>query len=87
MRFLIAGPGAVGGFVAARLADGGQDVTVLARSHRAGQLRDNGLRLASQGAFQVRQLLLTEVRQLIVKMTNSLAVHLGLHALHSGDKN
>ena len=52
MRFLIAGPGAVGGFVAARLADGGQDVTVLARSHRAGQLRDNGLRLASQGEIR-----------------------------------
>jgi 2-dehydropantoate 2-reductase len=49
MRLLIAGPGAVGGFVAARLADGGQDVTVLARPHRAGQLRDKGLRLASQG--------------------------------------
>jgi 2-dehydropantoate 2-reductase len=52
MRFLIAGPGAVGGFVAARLADGGQDVTVLARPHRAGQLRDNGLRLASQGGIR-----------------------------------
>jgi 2-dehydropantoate 2-reductase len=52
MRFLIAGPGAVGGFVAARLADGGQDVTVLARPHRAGQLRDNGLRLAGQGGIR-----------------------------------
>ncbi len=52
MRFLIAGPGAVGGFVAARLADGGQDVTVLARPHRAGLLRDNGLRLASQGGIR-----------------------------------
>jgi 2-dehydropantoate 2-reductase len=52
MRFLIAGPGAVGGFVAARLADGGQDVTVLARPHRAGQLRDNGLRLVSQGGIR-----------------------------------
>ena len=52
MRFLIAGPGAVGGFVAARLADGGQDVTVLARPHRAGQLRDSGLRLASQGGIR-----------------------------------
>jgi 2-dehydropantoate 2-reductase len=49
MRFLVAGPGAVGGFVAARLAEGGQDVTVLARPRRAGQLRDSGLRLASQG--------------------------------------
>jgi 2-dehydropantoate 2-reductase len=52
MRFLIAGPGAVGGFVAARLADGGQDVAVLARPHRAGQLRDNGLRLASQSGIR-----------------------------------
>jgi 2-dehydropantoate 2-reductase len=52
MRFLIAGPGAVGGFVAARLADGGQDVTVLARPHRAGQLRENGLRLVSQGGIR-----------------------------------
>jgi ketopantoate reductase len=29
MRFLIAGAGAVGGFVGARLAGAGQDVTVL----------------------------------------------------------
>jgi 2-dehydropantoate 2-reductase len=52
MRFLVAGPGAVGGFVAARLADGGHDVAVLARPHRAGQLRDNGLRLASQDGIR-----------------------------------
>ncbi len=52
MKFLIAGPGAVGGFVAARLADGGQDVTVLARPHRAAQLRDSGLRLASQSGIR-----------------------------------
>jgi 2-dehydropantoate 2-reductase len=52
MRFLIAGPGAVGGFVAARLADGGQDVTVLARPRRAGQLRDSGLRLASHSGIR-----------------------------------
>lgn len=65
MRFLIAGPGAVGGFVAARLAEGGQDVTVLARPHRAEQLRDNGLRLASQdGIHSVRTAVVTadEVR-------------------------
>jgi 2-dehydropantoate 2-reductase len=60
MRFLIAGPGAVGGFVAARLADGGHDVTVLARPHRAGQLRDSGLRLASQaGTRTVRTAVVT----------------------------
>ena len=46
MRILVAGVGAVGGFVAARLAEAGQDVTVLARSRRAAQLREDGLRLA-----------------------------------------
>jgi 2-dehydropantoate 2-reductase len=49
MRILVAGAGAVGGFVAARLAEAGQDVTVLARPRRAGQLREGGLRLAGAG--------------------------------------
>jgi 2-dehydropantoate 2-reductase len=39
MRILIAGAGAVGGFLAARLAEAGQDVIVLARSRRAGRRR------------------------------------------------
>ena len=47
MRFLIAGAGAVGGFLAARLADGGHEVTVLARPHRAAELRKHGLRVTS----------------------------------------
>ena len=45
MRVLIVGPGAVGGFVAARLADGGDDVAVLARPARADGLRRDGLRV------------------------------------------
>jgi 2-dehydropantoate 2-reductase len=49
MRILVAGPGAVGGLVAARLAEGGQDVTVLARPRRAERLREDGLRLAGAG--------------------------------------
>jgi 2-dehydropantoate 2-reductase len=60
MRILIAGAGAVGGFLAARLAEAGQDVTVLARSRRAGQLRDGGLRLADpDGTRTLRPLVLT----------------------------
>jgi 2-dehydropantoate 2-reductase len=47
MRFLVAGVGAVGGFLAARLADEGHDVTVLARPHRAADLRKQGLRVTS----------------------------------------
>ena len=53
MRFLIVGAGAVGGFVAARLADAGHDVTVLARPHSAARLRDDGLRIASQDGLRV----------------------------------
>jgi 2-dehydropantoate 2-reductase len=50
MRFLVAGVGAVGGFLAARLADGGHEVTVLARPHRAADLRKHGLRVTSAAA-------------------------------------
>jgi 2-dehydropantoate 2-reductase len=45
MRILVVGPGAVGGFVAVRLTEAGQDVTVLARPRRAARLREDGLRL------------------------------------------
>jgi 2-dehydropantoate 2-reductase len=48
LRFLVVGAGAVGGFVAARLAGAGYEVTLLVRPRRAGRLRDEGLRLASQ---------------------------------------
>jgi 2-dehydropantoate 2-reductase len=53
MRLLVAGPGAVGGFVAARLLDGGHDVTLLARQQRAEQLSKNGLVLLAGGERRV----------------------------------
>ena len=46
MRFLIAGAGAVGGFLAVRLADAGHDVTVLVRPPRAAATREHGLTIA-----------------------------------------
>jgi 2-dehydropantoate 2-reductase len=46
-RFLVVGAGAVGGFVAARLAGAGHHVTVLARPRSAARLRAGGLRVAS----------------------------------------
>ena len=46
MRFLIAGAGAVGGFLAVRLADAGHDVTVLVRPLRAAATREHGLAIA-----------------------------------------
>jgi 2-dehydropantoate 2-reductase len=49
MRWLFAGAGAVGGFLAARTADAGYDVSVLVHPPRARQLRQTGLRLAGPG--------------------------------------
>ena len=53
LRFLIVGAGAVGGFVAARLAGAGYHVTVLARPRSAARLREDGLRIASQDGTSV----------------------------------
>jgi 2-dehydropantoate 2-reductase len=47
MRFLVVGAGATGGFFGARLSQAGRDVTFLVRAHRAGQLRERGLRVRS----------------------------------------
>jgi 2-dehydropantoate 2-reductase len=52
-KFLVAGGGAVGGFVAARLADAGHDVTLLVRPGRAARLRDAGLRIADRDGSRV----------------------------------
>jgi len=48
MRFAIVGAGAVGAFVAARLAAAGEDVAVLARGAQLGAIRDRGVRVRSQ---------------------------------------
>jgi 2-dehydropantoate 2-reductase len=53
LRFLIVGAGAVGGFVAARLAGAGHHVTVLALPRSAARLRAGGLRVASQDGTSV----------------------------------
>jgi 2-dehydropantoate 2-reductase len=53
MKFLIAGAGAVGGFLASRLADAGHDVTVLVRPSRAAAIREHGLTIAGPGGISV----------------------------------
>src|ERR1700761_5776279 len=50
MRLLFVGAGAVGGFVAARTLEGGQDVTVLAHPARARSLREHGLVVVTPSA-------------------------------------
>src|ERR1700722_1868116 len=60
MRFLIAGAGAVGGFVGPQLAGAGQDVTLLVRPHRVADLRDDGLRVSGpDGTRTVRPSVVT----------------------------
>jgi 2-dehydropantoate 2-reductase len=43
MRILVVGAGVIGSFNAARLKDGGQDVTLLARGRRLADLREHGV--------------------------------------------
>ena len=50
MTILVVGAGATGGYFGARLAQAGRDVTFLVRPHRAGQLRQRGLRIVGPGA-------------------------------------
>jgi 2-dehydropantoate 2-reductase len=48
MKFLIAGAGGVGGYIGARLAEKGNDVTFLVRQKRAEQLKQTGLTVKSE---------------------------------------
>jgi 2-dehydropantoate 2-reductase len=55
VRILIAGAGAIGGYIGARLAGAGADVTLFARGAHLEAMRDRGLRvLSAEGDFVVR---------------------------------
>ena len=87
MRVLIVGPGAVGGFLAARLADAGDDVAVLARPARAEGLRRDGLRVQEGSAtrtYRPRVLTAPELRpefELVVLAVKSDAIDSAIHDL------
>ena len=54
MKFLIAGAGAIGGYLGARMAQAGQDVTLFARGPHLRAMQECGLRVTSaEGEFQV----------------------------------
>jgi 2-dehydropantoate 2-reductase len=54
MRFLIAGAGAIGGYIGAKLEAAGQDVTLFARGNHLGAMQERGLRVVSpDGDFAV----------------------------------
>jgi 2-dehydropantoate 2-reductase len=55
MRFLIAGAGAIGGYIGASLARAGEDVTLFARGAHLRAMEERGLRIISDaGDFEVR---------------------------------
>jgi 2-dehydropantoate 2-reductase len=55
MKFLIAGAGAIGGYVGARMARAGYDVTLFARGPHLRAMQERGLRVISEdGDFEVR---------------------------------
>ncbi len=55
MRFLIAGAGAIGGYLGARMAQAGQDVTLFARGPHLHAMQERGLKvIAEDGSFEVR---------------------------------
>jgi Ketopantoate reductase len=49
MRICVYGAGAIGGFIGARLAQAGEDVTLLARGPHLAAMRERGLRLLADG--------------------------------------
>jgi 2-dehydropantoate 2-reductase len=82
MRILIAGAGAIGGYIGARLAHAGEDVTLFARGAHLSAMRERGLRIISaEGDFEVRP-------KLIDNLTNAgafdvIIVGVKAHALTS----
>ena len=55
MKFLIAGAGAIGGYIGARLARAGEDVTLFARGPHLRAMQERGVRVvSSEGDFEAR---------------------------------
>src|SRR5207342_3720385 len=59
-RTLVVGPGAIGGFVAARLTESGWPVTVVARERTLAALRSAPMRLVDDGVEREVRLAVTE---------------------------
>ncbi len=53
MKITVFGAGAIGGFMGAKLALAGQDVTLIARGPHLAAMRERGLKLISEGKTQV----------------------------------
>jgi len=64
MKFLIAGAGAIGGYIGARMALAGEDVTLFARGPHLAAMQQRGLRVISPaGDFEVRPRVIGDLKE------------------------
>src|SRR5882724_11269611 len=64
MRFLIAGAGAIGGYIGALMARAGQDVTLYARGPHLRAMQERGLRIFSaDGDFEVHPRIIGDLKE------------------------
>ncbi|MBZ5607368.1 MAG: 2-dehydropantoate 2-reductase [Acidobacteriia bacterium] len=64
MKFLIAGAGAIGGYIGAKLAKAGEDVTLFARGPHLAAMQARGLRVLSpEGDFEVHAKVVGDLNQ------------------------
>ena len=56
MKICVFGAGAIGGYLAVRLANAGQDVSVVARGPHLAAIRENGMKLRIDGSEEVARL-------------------------------
>ncbi|MCC6393124.1 MAG: 2-dehydropantoate 2-reductase [Bryobacterales bacterium] len=64
MRFLIAGAGAIGGYIGAMMARAGQDVTLFARGAHLRAMQQNGLKvLSAEGDFEARPRIIASLEE------------------------
>ncbi len=63
MKFLIAGAGAIGGYVGAKLAQAGVDVTLFARGAHLQAMQEHGVRvLSEEGNFEARPRIIGDLK-------------------------
>lgn len=64
MKFLIAGAGAIGGYLGARMAQAGQDVTLYARGPHLRAMQERGLRvIGNEGDFEVHPRIVGDLKE------------------------
>jgi 2-dehydropantoate 2-reductase len=64
LKFLIAGAGAIGGYIGAKLAIAGEDVTLFARGAHLAAMQSNGLRITSaEGDFTVHPRVISDLKE------------------------